>query len=547
MDTAITKEPANHMAAPEIELVPISACQASPTNPRKRFDKDKLAELGDSIKLHGVLQPILVRPLREPELGVKYEIVVGERRWKASKLAGLSHLPVSIRRLTDVQVLELQLTENLQRDDLDPLEEADGYKQLMALKKINADQLAELLGKSRSYVYTRTKLNDLCPEARKALLEEKLDGSRALLIARIGHHDTQRQCLKDALSNRYSRGPMSYRELQEHIHEHYMLRIVDAPFDAKDPDLLPKAGPCTTCPKRSGNQPDLFGDVKRADVCTDPKCFDDKRQAHFGAARKDLEAQGHKVIAGDAAKKILPEWDEDNDYRSGRMENGYVSLDAQTYATGSSKKVSQILPADYKPVLIQHPATGKIIKAATQQAVAAAAGPKSTRGSSASSMAARPAKPKGPDVDEQLLDRLVRLMHDKAPEKFGRVWLRSLVDQVFQSCHVRGDHLRAVAKAFGWPAGAVSTSWYGGRLPKALVDKLDDRHLVLLMFDLVFLDRGFHDRQKVLALFGVKESAERDFVIAERKKASVAARVTKSKAFAAPKKAAKSTGKSKNK
>jgi len=227
------------------------------------------------------------------------------------------------------------------------------------------------------------------------------------------------------------------------------------------------------------------------------------------------------------------------------MEGGYVALDATTYVTGGSKKVSAILPADYKPVLIQHPATGRIIKVATQQAVAAAAGRKTAARSSGA--IARPAKPKGPDDDEQLLDRLVDLMHLKSPEKFGRAWLRALADQVFQTCHVRGDHLRAVAKAFGWPAGAVSTSWYGGRLPKALVDKLDDRRLVLLMFDLVFLDRGY-DRGKILALFGIKESAERDWVIAERKKAAALARAARTaKASAAPKKAVKPAAKGKKK
>ena len=535
MDTVVSKEPPGHMAAPEIELVPVSACQASPTNPRKRFDKDKLAELGDSIKLHGVLQPVLVRALPEKgALGVQYEIVVGERRWKASKLAGLAHIPVSIRRLTDVQVLELQLTENLQRDDLDPLEEADGYKQLMALKKINADQLAELLGKSRSYVYTRTKLNDLCPEARKALLDGKLDGSRALLIARIGHHDTQRQCLKDALTNRYSRGPMSYRQLQEHIHENYMLRIVDAPFDAKDPNLLPKAGPCTTCPKRTGNQPDLFGDVKRADICTDPKCFDDKRQAHFAAARKDLEAKGHKVIAGDAAKKVLPWWEDDSDYRSNHMEGGYVALDARTYATGSTKKVAQILPADYKPVLIQHPATGKIIKAATQQAVAAAAGRKSTRGFSPSSMAARPTKPKGPDVDEQLLVRLVRLIHIKAPAKFSRAWLHFIVNQLFGAIHPRTDCLRAVSLAFDWPAGSFK-SGYASRLPK-LAAKLDEQKLLLLMIDLLFVNGGYYYERGILRQFDISADKERDFIIAERRKAAARERTAKKTKPAAKKK-----------
>jgi len=534
MDTAVKQEPAHHMAAPEIEFVPVAACTPSPTNPRKRFDKDKMAELAESIKLHGVLQPILVR--RVPEkgaAGVKYEIVAGERRWKATRQAGLAHVPVWLRELTDVQVLELQLTENLQRDDLDPLEEADGYKQLMALKKINADQLAELIGKSRSYVYARTKLNDLCPEARKALTAGDLDASRALLISRIGHHDTQRQVLKDALASRYGRGPMTYRELQKHIAEEYMLKLSGAPFDPADEALVPKAGSCAKCPKRTGNQPDLFGDVKSADVCTDPKCFDDKRQAHFGAARKHLEAQGNKVIAGDAAKKVLPWWEEDSDYRANHMEGGYVALDAETYATGRSKKVSEILPADFKPVLIQHPRTGRIIKAATQRAVAGAsrktAGKASSPGSTAGS---RPSKQKGPDVDEQLLVRLVKLIHEKAPAKFSRAQVHFIAGRLFAAIHPQTDHLRAVSLAFGWPAGSFA-SGYSSRLPK-LAEKLDEQNLLLLMVELLFVNGGYYYEQEILRQFDISAAKERVWVIAERKKAAAEARAIGKKPAAKP-------------
>jgi ParB/RepB/Spo0J family partition protein len=538
MDTAVRKEPPGHMADAAIEFVPVSACTPSPTNPRKHFDKAKLAELAESIKLHGVMQPILVRPVPEKgAAGVKYEIVAGERRWKAAKQAELAHVPVWIRAIGDVQVLELQLTENLQRDDLGPLEEADGYKQLMALKKINADQLADLIGKSRSYVYARTKLNDLCAEARKALIEGTLDASRALLISRIGHHDTQRQALKDAVTNRYGRGPMTYRELQKHIAEEFMLKLSAAPFDPADEALVPKAGSCGKCPKRTGNQPDLFGDVKSADICTDPKCFDDKRQAHFAGARKSLEAQGNKVIAGDAAKKLMPNWEDDR-YGGDQLAGGYVRIDGETYATGRHRKVSEILAADFKPVLIQHPRTGRIIKAATQQAVASAAQKVTGKASSVGSAAgSRPSKPKGPDVDEQLLVRLVKLIHGKAPAKFSRAQVHFIAGQLFDAIHPRTDHLRAVSLAFGWPAGSF-TSGYSSRLPK-LAEKLDEQKLLLLMIELLFVNGGYYYERDILHQFDINADKEREWIIADRKKAAGLERAAKKAKPAAKKPTAK--------
>src|SRR5262249_8943087 len=155
---------------------------------------------------------------------------------------------------------------------------------------------AERIGKSRSHVFTRMKLLDLCPEAREAFYDGKLTASVAQLVARIGHHDTQRQALKDVIygepnwQGQHSKtpDPMSFREARDRIHEHYMLELKGAPFKLDDAQLLPKAGPCTTCPKRSGNQKDLFTDVKNPNVCTDPKCFDDKRQAVHAGVRIKL-------------------------------------------------------------------------------------------------------------------------------------------------------------------------------------------------------------------------------------------------------------------
>lgn len=183
-------------AKPSLQLVALASLVPSKSHVqelrRARFTKESLQKLADDIKRNGLMQHPLVRPIA----GGKLEIVAGERRWLAAKLAGLTEIYVSVRELADEQALEQQLSENLQREDLHELEEAEGYEELMKLKKINADQVAAMINQSRSYVYARLKLLALCPEARKAFYAGELDSSRALLIARIGHHDTQRQAMK---------------------------------------------------------------------------------------------------------------------------------------------------------------------------------------------------------------------------------------------------------------------------------------------------------------------------------------------------------------
>lgn len=504
---------------------------------RQRFDPKLIGELAESIKAVGVLQAILVRPL-----GKKMEIVAGERRYLAAKLAGLADIPATPRELTDDQVLEVQLIENLQREGLHELEEAEGYEELMKLKKISADAVADMVGRSRSYVFKRTKLLALCPEARKAFYAGELDASRALLIARIGHHDTQRAALKDVTKGEYGRGPMSYREALDYIQREYMLRLKDAPFDLEDVDLVPKAGTCQACPKRTGNQQELFGDVKSGDVCTDPKCFDDKRQAHFSANRKKLEAAGKKVIYGDAAKKVLPNWQETrgSDLHRNHLQGGYVPLDEVSYASGSrGRKVADLLGADYEPVLIQHPGSGKIIEVATQQAVAKASQKPGSK-SAPTRAAKKPAKPAGPDVDEALRARLIKLIHEKAPKEIGKGQLQILVGRLLSHLNVRQEELADVAAQWGWDRKAFASGGYHStrKLPKPAM-ALDVRGLLLLSIEITFLaDR--YQRKPLLDLFDIDEAKTRELIIQERKAAAKAAREAK-KGKAKP--ASKASGK----
>lgn len=171
--------------------LPIDSIVASKTNPRKHFDKQYLADLAGSIREKGVIQPIIVRP--RAHAGA-YELVVGECRWQASKLAGQTEIPVIVRTLSDGDVLDLQLVENLHRKDLSPLEQAVGYRALITANpdKHSAETIATRIGMSPAWVWDRLKLNDLIPEAKALLDQERMTVGHAILLARLKPADQQR-------------------------------------------------------------------------------------------------------------------------------------------------------------------------------------------------------------------------------------------------------------------------------------------------------------------------------------------------------------------
>jgi len=371
MDTTLaTKEPASHMVDAAIENIPLTAMAPWPLNPRQTFDKAAGAELAESIKAQGIITPLLLRPAREKgAAGVKYEIIAGERRWRAAKSAGIAHAPALIRDLTDLEALEINLTEQKQRRDLYPLEEAAGYAKFIELHQqagdaFNAEQIAAKIGMSRAYVYNRIKLLDLDAGCQKALTEGKLDPSRALLIARIPVPALQKEALKEILDDTgYGDGAMSYRDARQHIQERYMLALSGAPFDMKDAELVQSAGPCTTCPKRTGNQPDLFGDVKSRDVCTDPTCFHAKRQAVAERRLDELKAKGKAVITGSAAAGIVRVHDYfDGDQRI-TVGGGYVALDDTCRDDPKDRKVREVLGKQMEAVeVVQDPKTKQLVE-----------------------------------------------------------------------------------------------------------------------------------------------------------------------------------------
>jgi ParB family chromosome partitioning protein len=273
--------------------LPITSLKESPLNPRQHYDVGALADLTASIKANGVLNPLLVRPVDG-----HHEIIAGHRRRRAAEAAGLTEVPVTVRTLDDTQALELMVIDNLQRQDVHPLEEANGYRALMDRAHYEVEAIAAKVGKSVTYVYQRLKLIDLGPAARKAFLSNELTAAHAILLARLQPAD-QKAALEQCFLHNYGdptkegqRHARSVRDLAAWINDHLQLDLHAAPFKKDDDTLVPAAGACRTCPKRTGNAPALFPDVAKGDTCTDPNCYHAKLQAHLDRTLATLEADG---------------------------------------------------------------------------------------------------------------------------------------------------------------------------------------------------------------------------------------------------------------
>lgn len=357
------------MTSPTLSILPLDQIAPSRTNPRKHFDAARLEELAASIRESGVHTPVLVRPLPahrlEDTAGMdprpQWELIAGERRLRASAMAGVATIPALVRAMTDGQVLEAQIVENLQRDDLTELEEAEGYEALMQHgtaedgTRPDALAVANKIGKSKSYVYARLKLLDLCTEARDALRAGHIDASRALLIARIPDSKLQIKALHEATRKDYHGDIRSVRSLGDWCQSNVMLRLDAARFKITDADLVPAAGSCKACPKRTGANPDLFADVKAADVCTDPACYRAKEDAQHARTLAEATERGQTVITGREAKTLIP-----HSYTS-RVE-GHLRLDDIQDSPDNKKTIRQLLGKHLEregvqPILIENPHT----------------------------------------------------------------------------------------------------------------------------------------------------------------------------------------------
>jgi len=189
------------------EDMPLSDIYPNPDQPRKNFDEQALRELADSIKKHGVIMPIVVNKDGKG----KFMIIAGERRFRASKLAGLKTIPVIVREYSKREIKEISLIENLQREDLNPIEAAAAMKQLMVEYKLTQDELAERIGKSRPAIANTLRLLSLTPEVMQLVAEGKLSAGHARTLVPLANED-QLQFASDAVKS-----GMSVRELEKKV------------------------------------------------------------------------------------------------------------------------------------------------------------------------------------------------------------------------------------------------------------------------------------------------------------------------------------------
>jgi ParB/RepB/Spo0J family partition protein len=414
----------NGKASKEIAFAKIRVDQIrrSPLNHRKTFDG--LEGLGDDIKVNGLKVPIKVRPVADG--ATLYELVYGERRWRAAKLTGVEELPSLIQELTDLEVLEEQLVENVSREEVHPLEEADGYKALRKDHGYSVEDIARRIGKSTKYVHDRIKLCELGEDIRELCFAEKINASIALLIARIPVAKLQAQAAKDIVEGVEERKvvdgkwgtvvrPMSFREAHELIQESYMLRLENAPFPVDDAELVKAAGSCTGCLFRTGNQRELFADVKSADVCTNPPCFAKKRDAQFARDAAEFKKTGGEVLT---KKETAEAFDP---HRAGfdahlRWGSGYGKADEKApYEVDKKHRPWPELfgSADKVPVVLAQAPDGtawklvdlKAAKKALEKS-AVIAPPRKAKSSSSSKSSSSTSKPRGPSEEELIEYRI---------------------------------------------------------------------------------------------------------------------------------------------
>lgn len=388
------------MTTRAITEIPLEQLHDSPFNPPDRATLN-IAELAASIKAEGrVHSPLLVRPCIGEEDG--FEIVFGHRRRYAAEAAGLATVPCEVRAMSNAEARAAQAAENVQRENLKALEEAEQYQAMIDGDNLSANDVAARIGKSRSHVYGRLRLLSLCPQVRDALKSGEIQSEVALYVARVGDEKMQAAALQAIRAHNVDMkdgGTKSTRRIRELLNEKFSLDLGQAIFSITSAELVPSAGSCTDCRKRTGNAPEfddvtaektseecdqeearlqaeisklekagegekadaLYEDMQAlversyaadrlrhrgANVCTDPACFEAKKKAHLKAEATRLQAEGATVIAGGKARQAVN--------ARGELAEGFIPADKVDLA--KAKK-------DVKPVTIQNPRDGTTVQA----------------------------------------------------------------------------------------------------------------------------------------------------------------------------------------
>jgi ParB family chromosome partitioning protein len=511
-----------------VQEIPLNRICESKTNPRRQFDETKLAELAANIQQHGILQPILVRPL--PDGGPDtFELVAGARRYRASKLAGRGTIPASIRELTDTECLELQLIENLQRADVHELDEARGYFALMQMQPdiYTVETLAEKVGRSEKYVYARLRLLQLIGEAQQAFYLGKLTVAHAFEVARLQPGDQHRalaECFPEhrsaaAILKDKKAEAVTVRSLREWIEREIHLDISNAPFDAQDEKLLPVAGSCSACSKRTGNNPLLFPEVRQKSICTDRACYRAKVEALVQIRMKPLEASGEKPLRVSHA----PAWQT-------KKPQPDVLYEGQYRRISKKGECSETKPA----VVTDGPQAGTIVHVCRNEKCPVHA--HETRYQpSPQERAARAKELLAERIEKQSRVRILDAIRKKLPGTFARPDLEMAALDYFR--RLGHDNHRRLCRTYGWAEKKSKASWGGvtvdyeaiaGKAVREMNAQDVQRFLVVCALVSDLYCPGFNPRQSLAKDSNLARTAARYKIDGIRITADVRAELSKS-------------------
>lgn len=280
------KNTTQSLATATPQLIAIELIDPSPLNPRKHFSDEKLAALSESLRSRGQMEAGIVRP--SPGAPGRYELANGERRWRACRAAGIATFVAKVVELSDAEMVELALTVGMgdNVESLTAVEEAEGYRRLMDIRKMNQMELAAHIGRSEMHVVRRISLLHLPKRARAAVESGELALRTAHYLAAIPGEEKRAEACEAVMHSELHGGVMPQGAALAYIRDHVCRALRATPFDQRDADLLPEAGACTNCPHRAGNNPECYGDMvgrseqSRIDRCMHPGCFDKKVSAH---------------------------------------------------------------------------------------------------------------------------------------------------------------------------------------------------------------------------------------------------------------------------
>ena len=292
-----------------LRMIALKELEPPPQNTRQQFDRESLKNLTESIRQQGVLQPILVREIKPARAGdPKYQIIAGERRFRAATEAGLKEIPAQVRQMDETEALSAQIVENLQREDVHPLDEAHGYLRLKEEMKLSIRDIARKVAKDARYIARRLALTSLIAEARDDFRQGLITLAHALEICRLApeiQSEALAACYETTTApteeeNVYQSVPdktrpaRHVRHLQAWIEENVHLNLSQAPFKLDDARLREDGLTCVNCPQRSGHDKLLFADIRNGETCLNPICFHGKLRAFVQIRKVEVEKKQDK-------------------------------------------------------------------------------------------------------------------------------------------------------------------------------------------------------------------------------------------------------------